>query len=64
MFDTVAADNDVKIFPWVIIDGKAAGIISSNFCADGSADATGSYNFYPLKGFRDELLLAAPFEKQ
>jgi hypothetical protein len=62
MYDTKVASDDVKVSPWVIIDGKAAGIIAANQCSSGVGNAARQVNFFKLKGFRNELLAAAPFE--
>jgi hypothetical protein len=64
MFDTVTDADDTQISPWVIIDGKTAGNIHTYPCGTGSENATDTFRFYKLKGFRDVLLNLGPFEIQ
>jgi hypothetical protein len=63
MFDTVAATDDTKITPWIIIDGKAAGAVRLNPCTMGSAGtAASSFTYLKLKFFRDILLTLGPYD--
>jgi hypothetical protein len=62
MFDTVAATDDTKIAPWIIIDGKAAGTMYLTSCATGSENAAMTVRFYKLKAFRDYLIALAPYD--